>query len=298
MAKDLYDVLGVKRTATDSEITKAYRKLARKYHPDRNPGDKQAEATFKEVQSAYDVLSDQGKRVQYDQFGQAGGPSPGGPGGFNFHAGGASDFNQADAERIFEQFFGGRTGQGFNPFSGRSAEGGRRRRAEPPPSQETEVVIPLPIAVVGGELDLNIAGQSVRVKIPSGIEDGKALRLAGQALGGGDLLLRIKLASHDYYSLENGELTISVPLSVAEAILGGAIDVPLPDGTQIAVKVPAGTSSGRKLRLRGKGVKGGDAYVRLQVMVPGEVNERAKELIQEFARIQPDNPRTGPFWAK
>jgi curved DNA-binding protein len=150
--------------------------------------------------------------------------------------------------------------------------------------------------VQGGTLDLSIAGQAVSVKIPAGMEDGKALRLAGQAPGGGDLLLRIKIAKHEHYLIEDGQLVINVPISVSEAILGGAVDVPLPDGSKIAVKVPPGTSSGRKLRLRGKGIKGGDAYVRLQVMVPAETSDKAKDLIREFAQQQPEEPRSGPFW--
>jgi curved DNA-binding protein len=303
MANDLYETLGVKRAASDGEITKAYRKLARQFHPDRNPGDKAAEARFKEVQSAYDVLSDKTKRAQYDQFGNADGPGPGGPGGFHFRGGpaGAPGFDPADAERIFEQFFGGGAGGGggFNPFGGGSSGSGRgRRRAEPPPPQETEIPVPFETAMQGGTLDLNIAGQSVSVKIPAGMEDGKALRLAGQAPGGGDLLLRIRIGPHEHYVIEDGQLVISVPISVSEAILGGAVDVPLLDGSKIAVKVPPGTSSGRKLRLRGKGIKGGDAYVRLQVMVPAETSDKAKELIREFAQQQPDDPRAGPFWKR
>lgn len=297
MAQDLYDVLGVKRSASDGEITKAYRKLARQFHPDRNPGDKAAETRFKEVQSAYDVLSDKTKRAQYDQFGSTDGPGPGGPGGFHFRTGGAGPgFDQGEAERIFEQFFGG-GGGGFNPFGGGGPTGGgRRRRAEPPPPQETEIPVPLETAIQGGTLDLNIAGQSVSVKIPAGMEDGKALRLAGQAPGGGDLLLRIRIGPHAHYAIEDGQLVVNVPISVSEAILGGAVDVPMPDGTKVAVKVPSGTSSGRKLRLRGKGIKGGDAYVRLQVMVPAEPSDKAKELIREFAQQQADDPRSDPFW--
>jgi DnaJ-class molecular chaperone len=295
MANDLYDVLGVKRSASDAEITKAYRKLARQFHPDRNPGDKAAEARFKDVQSAYDVLGDKTKRAQYDQFGSADGAGPG-PGGFHFRTGqgGVPGFDQAEAERIFEQFFGGGAGGGFNPFGGGSP--GRGRRRAEPPGQESEITVPLETAVQGGTLDLSIAGQSVSVKIPAGMEDGKALRLAGQAPGGGDLLLRIKIAPHEHYVIDNGQLIVNVPISLSEAVLGGAVDVPLPDGSKIAVKVPPGSSSGRKLRLRGKGIKGGDAYVQLQVTVPAEPNDTAKALIREFAEQHSENPRTGDFW--
>lgn len=297
MANDLYDLLGVKKSASDSDITKAYRKLARQHHPDRNPGDKAAEAKFKEIQSAFDVLGDATKRAEYDQFGSTGGPGSGGPGGFHFRGSpGGQGFAAGDAQRIFEQFFGG-GGAGSNPFGGMGGSGpGRRRQAEPPPPQESEITIPFEKAVQGGPLDLNIAGQSVSVKIPAGMEDGKALRLAGQAPGGGDLLLRIRVGPHEHYAVEDGQLIVAVPISLPEAVLGGPVDVPLPDGSQVSIKVPPGTSSGRKLRLRGKGIKGGDAYVRFQVMVPAEPSDKAKELIQEFAKHHADNPRTSPFW--
>lgn len=302
MANDLYQTLGVSRSASDDEIQKAYRKLARQYHPDRNPGDKSAEAKFKDVQSAFDVLSDKEKRAQYDQFGSVGGPGGmpgggGGPGGFNFHATGPGGFSPGDAEEIFRQFFGG--GGGGNPFAGGmpGQAGGRRRRAAPEPEpQEAEISVPLETALAGGTMQFNIAGSTVSVRIPAGIADGKALRLAGQAPGGGDLLLRVRLLPHDHYSVEDGTLHITVPVSLAEAVLGGPVVVPLPDRSQVTVKIPPGTSSGAKLRLKGKGIAGGDCYVRLKVMVPPQTSDAAKRLIEQFAREQPHDPRSDPFW--
>jgi DnaJ-class molecular chaperone len=297
MATDLYSVLGVSKTATDAEIQKAYRTLARRFHPDRNPGDKQAEARFKEVQTAYDVLSDKEKRAQYDRYGSVGGPPPGGPGGpgggFHFRTSGPGGFDAADAEDIFRQFFGG----GAGPFAGGGPFGprGRRRPPEPEP-QEAEVAIPITTAVAGGTVSLHVGDRDVSVKIPAGIADGKALRLAGQAPGGGDLLLRIRIEPHDHFEIENGALTITVPVSVLEAVCGGSVNVPLPDGTRASVKIPPGTSSGAKLRLRGKGIAGGDCFVRLKIVVPATTSKEQQELIRKFAGDPPYDPRPDPFW--
>src|SRR5947209_6024382 len=198
MPQDLYDVLGVGRNASEDEITKAYRKLARQYHPDRNPGDKQAEAKFKEISSAYEVLSDKTKRAQYDQFGSVGGPAgfpnggPGAPGGFNFGGGGGPGFQNIDpetAERLFGQFFGGGGGaSGFDVgdlFGGRASPRGKRTRARPQPREvEAEVSVPFTTAALGGTIGIRLDGRELDVKIPAGFEDGRTLRLAGQAPGG------------------------------------------------------------------------------------------------------------------
>lgn len=301
MAKDHYDTLGVSRTASDDEIQKAYRKLARQFHPDRNPGDKQAEAKFKEIAAAYDVIGDKEKRQQYDQFGEAG---PGMGGGFNFRGAPGGNVSQEDAERIFRQFFGGAGGgEGENPFGaffggGGPGTGGRRRSRtpQPPPPQEAEVRVPFTTAATGGSLDLNINGEQVSVKVPAGVEEGQVLRLGGRAPGGGDLHLRIRIEPHEHFRIEDGLLVLPVPISVSEAILGATIDVPLLEGGKAAVKVPPGTSTGRKLRLKGKGIKGGDCHIRLEVHVPHAVDEKSQELIREFADRNPDHPRHSHFW--
>ncbi len=296
MPRDYYETLGVPRNASDDDIKKAYRSLARQYHPDRNPGDKQAEARFKEIQDAYDILSDKKKRAQFDQFGFAGprvGSGGEGPGGSTFHWGG--NFDPSQAEDIFRQFFGegdGGFAGGFKP-RGRSSTGGRRRAAEP---YTTDVAIPFLTAALGGKIALGLDGHEIDVKIPAGVEDGKTLRLAGQGPGGGDLLLKLKIEPHEYFRREGKDVILEVPVSIAEAVLGAKVDVPTLDGAKLSVKVPPGTSSGARLRLRGKGIQGGDQYIEIKVAVPSVKDERSKELIEEFAKLNPQPPRSGLPW--
>jgi curved DNA-binding protein len=300
MPTDYYETLGVKRAASDEEIKKAYRKLARQYHPDRNPGDKQAEAKFKEVQQAYDILSDKKKRAQYDRFGAAGPESDfagfgggGGPGGttFRWQTGDGPDI---DPSELFSQLFGG--GMGAGP--GRRARGGARaRRPEPAEAYETEVSIPFLTAALGGSIDLRIDGRELAVKIPAGIEEGQKLRLQGQAPGGGDLAVTIRIQPHPYFRREGNNIILLVPLSLAEAVLGTKLDVPTLDGTHLSVKIPPGTGSGTRLRLRNRGIQGGDQYIEIKVVVPAPANERSRELIEEFARLNPQQPRSGLGWS-
>jgi curved DNA-binding protein len=312
MPRDYYEVLGVSRSATEDEIKKAYRKLARENHPDRNPGDKQAEARFKEIQDAYDILSDKNKREQFDRFGFVGpeggmpgegGPShtfrwgggPGGPGGF-------PQMDPEQAAEIFSQMFGGEAGHGgFGDLFGRRSRGGtgRSRRPSPPPAAPStaEVTIAFDIAVRGGEVSLNIDGRELSVKVPAGMEEGKTLRLAGQGAGGGDLLLKIHVAPHPYFRREGNDIILEVPLSIAEAVLGTKVDVPTLEGTRLTVKVPPGTSSGSRLRLRGKGIKGGDQYIEVKVVVPAPRDQRSREIMEEYARLNPQNPRADLPWS-
>jgi DnaJ-class molecular chaperone len=306
MSADYYDILGVKRGASDDEIKKAYRKLARQYHPDRNPGDKQAEAKFKEVQQAYDVLSDKTKRANYDRFGTAE-PGPGfggtrgGPGGFNFNwgtggpQGGFQQVNPEEAADFLNQIFGGGGGGGdLGDLLGRRGRTGTRRTRPPPaPEVESEVTIPFLTAVQGGTVNLQLDGKELSVKIPAGIEDGQALRLQGQAPGGGNLRLKVRIQPHPYFKREGKNIILEAALSVSEAVLGTKIDVPTIDGSRLTVKVPPGTSSGARLRLRGKGINGGDQFIEIKIVVPAPKDERSRELIEEFARLNPQNPRAG-----
>jgi DnaJ-class molecular chaperone len=309
MPQDLYDVLGVSRTASEDEITKAYRKLARKYHPDRNPGDKQAEAKFKEVASAYEVLSDKQKRAQYDQFGHVGPggvpPNGGAPGGFHFGGGGPGGYQTIDpetAERLFGDLFGGAGGGGspFGDLFGRAAGGGRggrgRTRRAQPEEVESEITVPFATAALGGTVALAIDGKEIDLKVPAGIEDGKTMRLAGQGPGGADVLLKVHVVPHPYFRREGNDLILTVPLSLPEAVLGGKVDVPMLGGGTLTVTIKPGTSSGTRLRVRGQGIKGGDLYIEAKVMVPAPADERSRELIEEFARLNPQRPRTGPPW--
>jgi curved DNA-binding protein len=296
--RDYYEVLGIAREASEGDVKKAYRKLARQYHPDRNPGDKTAESRFKEVQEAYDVLSDKTKRSQYDRFGFAG-PQPGnggaGGGPFQWHSSGSNQgsFNAEDLSDILRQFgMGGAGGAEGEPFGRRK---GRSRRA---PSQDAEAPATMPflIAAQGGKLTLSIDGKEVEIKVPPGVEEGKRLRLSGQGPGGGDLFLKLHIESHPFFRREGNNIVLEAPLSLAEAVLGAKIDVPTLDGSHLTVKVPPGTSSGARLRLRGKGISGGDQLIEIKIVVPKVEDARNRELIEEFARLHPQNPRAGLGW--
>jgi DnaJ-class molecular chaperone len=302
MARDYYDVLGVKRNASEGEIKSAYRKLARQYHPDRNPGDKQAETQFKEVQEAYDVLSDKNKRLQYDRFGTAGPRGGfreargGAPGGFEFQWGpgteGSQEMDPRQAADLFRQFFGGGTAFDMDSVFGQQAP--RRGRRQPRAEEiETEVSIPFTAAALGGNVTLQIDGKELSVKIPAGVEEGQALRLQGQAPGGGDLRLRLRIQPHPFFRREGKNLILDVPLSLVEAVLGTTVDVPTLDGARLSVKVPPGTSSGTRLRLRGRGISGGDQYIETKIVVPTVKDDRSRQLLEELARLHPQNPRTG-----
>lgn len=301
MPRDYYEVLGVKRDAAEDEIKRAYRKLAREHHPDRNPGDKQAEGRFKEVQEAYDVLSDKAKRAQYDQFGFAGpqaGPN-GAPGGFHWGGSGSGGFgggveiDPSQFEEILSQF-GGVPGMGG--FPGQRSRSGRGRRPQPREPIRHELAVPFETAVLGGTMSLSVNDRAIDVKIPVGVEEGQTLRVQGQGPGGADLLLKIRIEAHPFFKREGNNLVISAPITIAEAVLGGKIDVPTLDGTKLTVKVPAGTSTGARLRLRGKGVKDGDQYVEIKIVAPPPVDERSRTLMEEFAQRNAHLPRSGPPW--
>jgi DnaJ-class molecular chaperone len=310
MARDYYEVLGLKKKASADEIKSAYRKLARQYHPDRNPGDKQAEANFKEVQEAYDVLSDSTKRAQYDRFGRVGpdggfggrggpGRGPGaGPGGTTFHWGGGQE---VDPE-IFEQMFGGGGGGGVfeELFRGaRRGRGGGRARPQPPAAEEiepTEISIPFMTAARGGSIPLRVGDTEIDLKIKAGATDGQVMRLGGLAPGGGDLHVKLRVEPHPYFRRDGNDVILTVPVALAEATLGGKVEVPTLDGERLTVTVPPGSSSGKRLRLRGKGINGGDQYIEIQVTVPAVKDGRGKELVEELARLHPQDPRADVPW--
>jgi len=294
MPRDYYEILGVDRKASGDEIKKAYRKLALKHHPDKNPGDKSAESTFKEVGEAYAVLSDEKKRGLYDQYGhnvphQGGGGFPGGP----FPGGGA----QFDPQEIFDQFFNGGNGGGFEDLFGggghRSA--GRKRRAAPQ-ATEADITIPFEVATGGGTVSINVNGRVIDVKVPAGIDTGKKLRVPARATGSGDVILRVTVAPHPHFHRDGNDVSLDVPLTLSEAVLGGSVEVPTSSGERLNVKVPPGTSSGAKLRLRGKGPSGGDQYLVFQVMVPKGLSAEAKALLEQFTEMQPQSVRNGEPW--
>ncbi len=313
MPRDPYEVLGVSKSASQDEVQKAYRKLARKHHPDRNPGDKAAEATFKEVQSAYETLSDATKKANYDRYGfngppQAGFPGGGFPGGGFPGAGGGVEIDPEAAQDLFNNIFGGRGGAAAgNPFGGggdfsnlfggggRPGKGKRRRPAADP--VESDVTVPFAVAANGGSVGIEIDGQRIDVRVPAGIAEGKRLRVPAEATGSSDVLLRVKIAPHAYFRREGDDLVLDVPISLPEAVLGTKVEVPTLGGDRLEVKVPPGTSSGAKLRLRGKGANGGDQYLVFKVVVPpGQVEEKGRQLIEEFASLYPQTPRANVAW--
>lgn len=294
MAKDYYAVLGVAKDATSEVIKKAYRKLALKYHPDKNPGDKKAEDKFKEITEAYAVLSDPEKRRQYDQFGEAG-----------FH----QRFSQEDIYRNFDvgdifREFGFGTDDIFSHIFG--GPGGRSRAAfysggRPQSVKGQDYVMRLDIpfrqAVLGGErrVDLRLGGrvEHLQIRIPAGIENGQKLRVSGKGgespAGGppGDLFLEIAIEPDPLFSRQGDDLYVKVKVPFSGACLGTAIDVPTLEGSK-RVKVPSGMPAGSKIRLKGFGiaVRGqqtkGDLYAVIDVAVPERLNARQKELLENL----------------
>jgi len=302
---DYYKILGVSRDAKPEEIRKAYKKLSRKYHPDVNK-ERGASENFQKVQEAFDVLGDEQKRAQYDRFGTV---FPGGAAGPQ--AGWRTTTGPVDLGDIFggqfdiEDLFGGAMGgAGMGGSRGRAG-----RRPKPGQDVEVEIEIPFNTAVNGGTHELALAkngGTSrLSVKIPAGVDTGSVVRLAGQghpgANGGppGDLLVRLRVARHPWFRREGNDLLVDVPVSFAEAALGAKVEVPTLTEGMIVVTVPPGTSSGAKLRLRGKGAvdratgQRGDQYVIIKVVVPGHLTERAKELVRQLDAAAPVAPRKG-----
>ena len=321
-AHDYYDVLGVSRSASADEIRKAYKKLARKYHPDANADDASAQQKFSDITEAYDVLSDEDKRKKYDQFGQNWSRVGAGAGGANpfegFSGGGGSA--SFDLEDILGGMFGGGAGAGAgrSPFGGGGGPfggaGGRRAQARPHRGQDirAEVHVPFQVGVEGGEHELSLQTgaktERLTVKIPAGIDDGATIRLAGQGNPGrsggpsGDVLVTVRIAGHPWFRREGKNLLIDVPITPTEAALGAKIDVPTLTEGQVVVSIPAGTSSGGKLRLRGKGVRDrktgerGDQLVVVKIVTPKNLSEEAEELFRKLQQTAPQHPREG-LWS-
>ena len=322
MAKrDYYEVLGVRKTAGEEEIKKAYRKLAMKHHPDRNPGNKQAEERFKEINEAYAVLSDKSKRQQYDQFG---------------HSGFRQRFSQEDIFRgfdisdlfkdlgfsqndVFSRIFGGGGGRrtkahygGFgDPFGQRGGQGydfggaypGEGPGEEPMRGKGQDVEMELPLtfqeAVAGGEKKIRFNRgnriEEVTVKVPAGIESGKKMRLSGKGGEGmrgmppGDLYLKVSIAEHPTFKRDGSDITVEREIKLSEALLGTTAEVPTLEGPK-HIKIPAGTQSHSRIRLKGFGLPRlqgggkGDEFVRILVKTPKTLSEKQKKLVEELKK--------------
>ena len=290
--RDYYEVLGVSKNASDDEIKKAYRKLAVKYHPDKNPGDKEAEAKFKEINDAHDVLSDKQKRARYDQFGHAGvGGASGGAYGGNPFAGGNFNFNG----QTFNFDFGG--GSPFDDILG-SLFGfggpGRARRPRRGADYQTSVTLDFEEAIFGTTKTVSVDGSDLKVKIPAGIDDGMSIRLRGKGgpapEGGterGDLYVKIRVKPHKSLTREGAIILSEQKIDMVDAALGCEVDVLTVDGT-VTMKVPAGTQSGTPFKLSGHGVPfradgdRGPHIVTIIVETPKNLSKKQKELLEEF----------------
>ncbi len=302
--KDFYAVLGVPKNADGPAIKKAYRKLARTLHPDQNPGDAAAEERFKEVGEAYAVLSDAEQRQQYDAVRAMAG------GGARFSAGPGGGGGAAGFEDLFGGLFGhdaGGTGPrvryttqggaGFDDLLGGlfgGGGGGFRGTRGPQRGHDVEATTTLPFrqAMEGSTVSLMVEGRTVNARIPPGVRDGQRIRLRGKGRPGeqggpaGDLVIAVHVEPHPVFGLDGRDLRATVPVTFAEAALGAEIEVPTLDGRSVRVKVPAGTPSGRTLRVRGHGVHApqgtGDLLVTVQVVVPQRLSDTARAAVQAF----------------
>ncbi len=309
MAKDPYKLLGVKRDATDKEIQKAYRALAKKLHPDVNPDDKEAQERFKEVSAAYTLLSDKNLRAQYDSGQVDGSGQQQNPfaGGFGGGSGGFGGFNRntkaqmegmgmgfEDMNDLFSSLFGMQMGAGGqqsgHPFSR------TRTQTRPRPQKGADVryslEISLPDAVRGESKQVRMGdGKGLKLNIPAGIEDGTTLRLRGKGEPGvnggppGDALVNIGVKPHKFLRRDGDKLRMDLPISLKEAVLGAMIKAPTPHG-RVNLKIAPGSSSGKTLRLKGKGVKGGDMLVRLMIILPEKIPKDLKDSVGAL----PDGP--------
>jgi molecular chaperone DnaJ len=293
ISEDYYDILGVSKNASDEEIKKAYRKMAIKYHPDKNPDDKKAEEMFKKVTEAYDVLSDSEKRKVYNQFGKDGlsGRGYNGPNFNNF--GNFSDlfehftvnFGFGGFDNIFENFFGGSR---------------RNKRYEEEPKRGIDVISKVAIGLedlVGEKsIAVNFNSKTFNIKIPKGVQDGMKVKIKGEGQEGhkggakGDLYIQFNIKEHAEFKKRGADLFISKTIDFPVAALGGEIFVKTLSGKDIKLKIPAGTQNGDQFRLKGYGIPSSDTnqsdlFVRVEIKTPTNLSEKQKKLLREFAKL-------------
>ncbi|MDB9525687.1 DnaJ C-terminal domain-containing protein [Oscillatoria sp. CS-180] len=322
--KDYYSILGVSKSASADDIKRAFRKLARKYHPDVNPGDNTAEAKFKEVSEAYEVLSDNDKRRKYDQFGRywqqadrtsAYTGNAADFGGFDFSNYGSFDefinellgrfgttggFGGSSASRGYTSYRTSPRGSGFGTdFSGFNTGAPSSQQSF---DQEANISLSLREAFRGTQKRLNIGGDEVKVRIPAGAKQGTKIRLRGKgqlnpySKQRGDIYLIVNLLPHNIFQFEGDKLVCEVPIAPDEAVLGGKIEVPTPDGS-VTMNLPAGVKSGQSLRLKGKGwpsPKGdrGDQLVRVVITPPKTLTDQERTLYEQIQTQRSSNPRS------
>jgi curved DNA-binding protein len=319
--RNYYEILDVPSSATNDDIKRAYRRLARQYHPDLNPGNKEAEERFKDTSEAYDVLSDATKRAQYDRFGQywnqqgfkdeapkAARPQSWGDRSKSSTASEDVDFSKyADFQEFVDQLMGRRqkAGSGANARPGRASEPSRSATAKAPTADargrrdaEARLVISLEKAYAGGRERIRLEdGRSLEVNMPTGMVSGQRIRLKGQGTAGGDLYLKIEVLPHEFFKVEGADIICELPITPCEAILGGQIEAPTLDGW-VKMTLPVGVRSGQRLRLGGKGYpavdgRRGDQLVQIRIDVPRSVSPQEKDLYEKLRQIESFKPRTG-----
>lgn len=303
---DYYAVLGVPKDATHADVTKAYRTLARKFHPDANPGDAAAEDRFKQVSAAYEVIGDEQKRARYDEarrmgpIGSAfggGGARTGGSGG-----NGGFGFEGVDLGDILGSVFGGGAGAGSGLFG--DQPGGRYARVKRPGrDQEAQLTITFDEAMRGTTTSIKLNDESgqrtMKVRIPAGVESGQRIRLRGKGGPGdppGDLYVVVTVGTDPIYGRKGSRLTLDLPVTIAEAALGAEVRVPTYTGESVTVRIPAGSQHGRTLRVRGAGVpqqdgEPGDLLVIVNIAVPMNLTKKQTEALQAFAELDHESPR-------
>ncbi|MCW8931770.1 MAG: DnaJ domain-containing protein [Gammaproteobacteria bacterium] len=303
--KDFYKILGVNRNASDADIKKQYRRLARKYHPDVSKIN-DSESKFKEVSEAYDVLKDKEKRANYDRFGSADGNpfQGGGGGGFTPPPGGANfgGFGQGSFSDIFDNMFSNSRGGQFNGQEDTYNRQRQQRRPQKGQDQTVSISVDLDDSYHGAHRSLNVhipgttGTKKLKVKIPKGIKEGQKIRLSGQGGPGqikGDLFLEVKFNRHKHFTCDGKDINLILPISPWEAALGTKLSIPTLGGT-VEMKLSPGTKGGKKLRLKGRGLPGknaGDQYVVLQIMTPEANTDELKVLYEKMQEISHFNPR-------